>query len=131
MNKLSKEIDKHLKEYCSEIGYEYKRYKIDSWLSKFGKGNYAHIHHHGITDISGVYYYKTNGNDGKIFFETPNPFLDTQLCYLRYGETWEHKPQEGKILLFPGWLRHGVRTNETDNTRISLSFNIYFNHSLI
>ena len=29
LNKLSKEIDKHLREYCSEIGYEYKRYKMD------------------------------------------------------------------------------------------------------
>ena len=131
LRKLEKEIHKHLEEYCDELGFKMPSYRCLSWFSKFEKGNYAHIHHHGHHDISGVYYYKTNGEDGKIFFETPNPFLDTQLCYRSYGETWEHKPQEGKILLFPGWLRHGVRTNETDNTRISLSFNIYFNHSLI
>ena len=130
-NSSVKEIHKHLEEYCDELGFKMPSYRCLSWFSKFEKGNYAHIHHHGHHDISGVYYYKTNGEDGKIFFETPNPFLDTQLCYRSYGETWEHKPQEGKILLFPGWLRHGVQTNETDNTRISLSFNIYFNHSLI
>ena len=126
LNKLSKEIDKHLKEYCSEIGYEYKRYKIDSWLSKFEKGNYAHIHHHGLTDISGVYYYKTNGKDGNLFFETPNQFLGSTLCYEKYGDRWEHNPKEGKLILFPGWLKHGVSTNDTDDDRISLSFNIIF-----
>lgn len=126
LNKLSKEIDKHLREYCSEIGYEYKRYKMDSWLSKFEKGHYAHIHHHGVTDISGVYYYKTNGKDGNLFFETPNQFLDSTLCYEKYGDRWVHYPKEGKLVLFPGWLKHGVSTNDTDDDRISLSFNIIF-----
>ncbi len=26
----------------------------------------------------------------------------------------------------PGWLKHGVKTNTEDNTRISLAFNIFF-----
>ena len=131
LRKLEKEIHKHLEEYCDELGFEMPSYRFLSWFSKFEKGNYAHIHNHGHFDISGVYYYKTNGEDGKIFFETPNPFLDTKICYLRHGGEWDHTPEVGKILLFPGWLRHGVKTNETDNTRISLSFNIYFDHKRI
>ena len=133
---LEKEIDDHIQQYCDEMNmdrtfletFEKPDYKMLSWFSKFEKGNYAHIHDHGDADISGVYYYKTNNVDGDLFFISPNPHLDTSHSYQRYGEPWVHKPQEGKILLFPGWLKHGVRTNSTDSTRISLSFNIYFNH---
>jgi len=31
--------------------------------------------------------------------------------------------------LFPGWLQHGVRTNITNDTKISLSFNIYYDNN--
>ena len=126
LKKLEKEIDKHLKEYCDEIGLPHLKYKMSSWFSKFENGSYAHIHNHADTDISGVYYYKTNGDDGKFFFESPNDHLTTSRIYKHQGIRWEYIPHCGKIILFPGWLRHGVETNITDNTRISISFNINF-----
>jgi len=126
LKKLEKEIDNHVKEYCDEIGFTYSKYKMTSWFSKFENGSYAHIHNHGDSDISGVYYYKTNGDDGKFFFESPNVHLTTSRIYNHRGVRWEYIPHCGKIILFPGWLRHGVETNNTDNTRISISFNIKF-----
>lgn len=126
LKKLEKEIDNHVKEYCDEIGFTYSKYKMNSWFSKFENGSYAHIHNHGDSDISGVYYYKTNGDDGKFFFESPNDHLTTSRIYKHRGVRWEYIPHCGKIILFPGWLRHGVQTNNTDNTRISISFNIKF-----
>ena len=32
----------------------------------------------------------------------------------------------GTILLFPGWLKHGIMTNETEHDRVSFSFDIIF-----
>ena len=126
---LEKEIDSHLKEYCSQLQYTMRKYSMTSWFTLSKKGNYSHIHHHSPADISGVYYYKTSEKDGDLFFESPNPHLDSSRCYMgKYGEAWKHPPIEGKILLFPGWLRHGVETNETDSKRISLSFNVTFQH---
>ena len=124
LNKIEKEIDTHLRNYCNELNFPMRDYASESWFAKFEKGNYAHIHNHGFADISGAYYYKTNGEDGDFFFESPNPYLSTSECYIPLSQRWEYKPQEGKILLFPGWLKHGVKTNNTDNTRISLAFNI-------
>ena len=46
------------------------------------------------------------------------------------GTDFEHEPMEGKLIIFPGWLLHGVRQNSTDNTRISLSFNITFKNAV-
>ena len=126
LDKIIKEIDYHVKIYCSEIGREYKKYELQSWFSKFTPGDYAQIHNHTCVDISGVYYYKTNGVDGDFFFESPNPHLSTSHMFGHLGRRWEYKPESGKILLFPGWLNHGVKTNETKDERISLSFNIIF-----
>jgi uncharacterized protein (TIGR02466 family) len=123
---LSNEIDKHVRNYCDELNFEYKRYKMTSWIAKFQPGDFAHIHEHGHSDISGVFYYKTNEDDGDLVFTSPNPFLKTSKLFAGTELSWIHKPIEGKILLFPGWIPHGVKTNETDNTRISISFNINF-----
>ena len=128
LNRLTKEIDSHIKQYCSELEFNVKEYVLSSWLTKFEKGNYAHIHNHAHADISGVYYYKTNGEDGEIFFEPPVPWFKTSICYEKWRRRWMYTPKEGKILLFPGWLEHGVKTNLTDNVRMSLSFNVCFKH---
>ena len=92
----------------------------------FKKGNYAHIHKHGFSDISGVYYYRTNGSDGDIFFETPVTETGCSKFWSNHSLTFNIAPEKGLIILFPGWLSHGVRTNTTDNQRISLSFNINY-----
>ena len=65
--------------YCQHTGfpatemYDPDRlvYNRKSWINEFRKGSYAHEHHHSTADISGVYYYQTNGNDGSLFFESP------------------------------------------------------------
>ena len=92
----------------------------------FQKGNYAHIHKHGFSDISGVYYYRTNGSDGDIFFETPVTETGCSKFWINHSLTFNIAPEKGLIILFPGWLSHGVRTNTTDDQRISLSFNINY-----
>ena len=128
---FSTEIDFHVRNYCKEIGSVVPNYRLESWISMFKPGNYGHIHSHGYSDISGVYYYKTNGDDGDIFFECPVPTIGSSFCYFNnYCNRWIHKPEEGKILLFPSWLKHGISKNETDETRISISFNLYFDRGV-
>ena len=67
----------------------------------------------------------TNGEDGNLFFVCPTPGLMASLCFLK-DPIWEHKPEVGKIMLWPGCLQHGVHENLTDHTRIALAFNIVF-----
>jgi len=40
------------------------------------------------------------------------------------GESIRIEPVEGNILLFPAYLPHSVETNNHDEKRISISFNI-------
>jgi len=126
MNNLEESIDKHLEQYCIEIGFQKKEYKIKSWIVKNSTGGHTHIHTHGEYDIAGCYYYQTNERDGDIFFETPVSPAVSSLCYQKFTKRHEHKPEIGKLLLFPGWLSHGVKTNTELSDRISLAFMIAF-----
>ena len=127
LDALLKEIQRNVIAYCKELRFETRPFQLTSWLSKFGQGCYGHIHNHGTSDISGVYYYSTNGEDGNIFFQTPAPGHEMSRCFSQYcGGARHYIPREGVLLLFPGFLDHGINTNTTDNVRISLSFNINF-----
>ena len=131
LNIFKSEIEKHLKEYCIKTGvpagsngsWNDNYSIISSWFALFKKGNYAHIHNHGDCDIAGVYYFKKSSDDGSFFFTSPVPSLDSS-CF-RTGRVVLN-PNEGEIILFPGWLNHGVETNDTDEDRCSISFNILF-----
>jgi len=119
-------LDENLPVYCNEINYHMPEYKTISWFSLFKPGNYGHKHDHGTADISGVYYYQTSGDDGDIKFYTPAYQTNSSIFKHYAGRPFGHKPNVGKLILFPGYLLHSIDTNLTDSERISLSFNIYF-----
>lgn len=107
------EISMHLQKYAQTFPVSNDLRVTQSWAALFTKYNYGHIHDH-IGTVSGVYYYKTKGTNGNIFF-SPEHSYQGRVNFV--GE-------EGMILLFPSHLRHGITTNTTDKTRISISFNL-------
>ena len=123
------ELRTHIVSYVKEINSNDDptvSYKITaSWMTKYTKDHYAMCHEHGWSDVAGVYYFQTDENDGNIYFQTPNVAQTT--CF------WDSRPnikvyppEQGGLILFPGWLRHGTEKNTTDHTRISVSFNLTF-----
>mgnify|MGYP006282474771 CR=1 FL=1 len=105
---------------------ENEMYETAIWLTKTVQGKHAIEHSHGDSDISGVYYIQTNNQDGNIYFRSPvKPHDSANSCYSHLTNTnVSITPEVGKLMMFPGWLRHGVRTNETMHDRVSISFNI-------
>ena len=119
-------MQSYVKAFGNDIPMEYI---IDSaWLTKTVKGEHALQHSHGCSDISGVYYLKTNGKDGNIFFHDPNSYMVGNLIMdLAVNATNCELPlQQGLIHMWPGYMSHGTRYNQTDDERLSLSFNIAF-----
>ena len=98
-----------------------ENYKIQNcWINFFEPGLRHSTHVHGNSTISGVYYYKTNGNDGDLVIFNPN--------HNNVLNSWESpeiriKPENGKLVLFPSYLYHEIETNTTQDTRISVAFN--------
>lgn len=131
LKELKKGIEKNLFEYLEALFQQpwdgrYGYNITHSWAALFKKGNYGHIHSHGEADIAGVYYHEIPKDSGGLFFEPPAPALCDSLVYSKWGHRLTPKVSEGTMLLFPGFLKHGIETNTTDYDRISLSFNILF-----
>ena len=123
---VKKMIDTHVGQYCHELGFPMRPYKLYSWFTKTGLGNSIQTHHHNDVDITGTYYFATNGNDGAFYFESPVGPAPHSMLYSPQHVKHHIQPEVGKLLLFPGWILHGVEKNTTDNYRIGLSFNIAF-----
>lgn len=126
LDTLAKDIDNHLKIYCEKYGVPYAPdYNRTSWMAVFDENEYGHIHNHYQSSVSGCYYYMTDGDDGSIFFPPcgPTKFMGE---YVAINESHIVKPAIGKLLMFPGPLEHGIKTNTTNKRRISISFNIDF-----
>jgi uncharacterized protein (TIGR02466 family) len=125
-------IIKNLNAYRKALNYhndiEYNYY-IESWISFHDNGDRHSEHNHHGCDISGVYYYQTNGDEGNLVFLNPNiafisdffPFTGTLKSTIV-----SYAPVVGRLILFPSWLMHKVEKNNTNNRRIALSFNAQF-----
>tara|TARA_B110000977_G_C11082438_1_gene493348 strand:+ start:454 stop:1056 length:603 start_codon:yes stop_codon:yes gene_type:complete len=107
---------------------------INMWINiNDDKHSYNKQHNHSGSTMSGVYYVKGNENSGKICF--PRPSLEdyiiqttgrvTETNQFTYSEAG-YAPEEGKLLLFPSYVPHYVETNQTNDERISIAFNIGF-----
>jgi len=119
---------------------QYQIYKAE-WLDRKPKignmwaninypGGYNRPHIHPNSLFSGVYYVKTPPNCGKIVFNDPRPGIQTNMPTRVKGQPPNHLWREvhldtieGRIIMFPSWLWHCVEPNESNDIRISVSFN--------
>tara|TARA_E500000331_G_scaffold242823_1_gene233218 strand:- start:3261 stop:3827 length:567 start_codon:yes stop_codon:yes gene_type:complete len=121
-------IKKHVNEYLTNIGIDESPYRMENaWFTSTQNGQYAHLHSHGGADISGVYYISTNSKDGNIYFHNPQYVMESNFMIAHLNMARQITPKKGMIVLWPSFLMHGTRVNETDHNRISLSFNLIFN----
>jgi uncharacterized protein (TIGR02466 family) len=89
--------------------------------------NSEHIH----GDVfSGVFYLQAPEESGKLVLQNPAINRMWSGCALASqkneftGESIRIEPIEGNIILFPSYLPHSVETNNHDEERIAISFNL-------
>jgi uncharacterized protein (TIGR02466 family) len=86
-------------------------------------------HVHGEV-FSGVFYLSAPEESGKLVLQNPAINRMWKGCSLTSqknqftGESIRIEPIEGNIILFPSYLPHSVETNNHDEERISISFNL-------
>jgi uncharacterized protein (TIGR02466 family) len=123
------ELMNHLSKYLEEIGRQSRVEQVKitaSWMTSFTAGDYAQQHCHGVADISGVYYVKATKDDAKFYVSSPNRTLKSSYIFNHILDKKYIEPTTGTIVLFPGWLEHGVETQISDQERVSISFNLEF-----
>ena len=104
-----------IKDYCTG-----EAVVTEMWGNINDKYNYNQAHIHSGA-LSGVFYLQVPENSGKIVFVNPAPRSTGHL--IRQND-YDVQPQNLLLLLFPSWLEHYVEQNMSDESRISLSFNI-------
>tara|TARA_Y100000114_G_scaffold63038_1_gene57785 strand:+ start:26 stop:622 length:597 start_codon:yes stop_codon:yes gene_type:complete len=106
---------------------------VSAWININPPGAFNLKHNHPTSDLSGVLWIKSQQNCGNIEFDSPRSFATHQEID-SYTEDFKNQnnvfqsyyfnPTEGRILVFPSYLDHHVGFNESQEDRISVSFNI-------
>ena len=112
---LAKEIQLNINNYTEEFKLE-KSIMSSSWFNILYKGGIVEKHQHAESwetkndsMISGAYY----------------PYVDENSCSLIFeneDENYESIPTSGMMVMFPSWLSHYTKPNQS-NKRITVSFN--------
>jgi len=124
--KIKDSIKNHVSKYFDVWKFQEDiNLKVDEiWINIASKDAYQEEHYHN-SFFSGVLYLETFSGSGSIHFMNP---LSTEAMVMNLPKTFDfaHKiqPTNGMILIFPSWLTHRVMSNNSNNNRITIAFNI-------
>lgn len=128
MNDICTNIRQTLLESGNEI------YIQSLWYNINGPGASNDRHTHPGCDLAGIFFVKVpEGDCGELEIENPNHFaqyhmlssLDEKLKKdLRASHSMWLPPEEGATVIFPSNILHRVMTNNTDEDRISIAWNM-------
>ena len=103
------------------------------WLNVNRRHAINKAHDHPFSFMSGVFFIKGPEKSGDLVLHNDhNKILYTQNFHPQYIKKWNSynsvtyriEPEENVLILFPSSVWHDVEPNLSDETRISLSFNM-------
>ena len=120
---------------CQKTIYEQEHLESEPFLGNMwaninppGGMNRAHQHPNSLW--SGVYYIKAPKNCGYLKIDDPRssaamvrPTQKKGTLPVRLYRETHYEPIAGRCIMFPSWLMHCVDPNESNDIRISVSFN--------
>lgn len=112
---------------------------IAAWANINERGDYNTLHNHSGSFFSGVYYVSAGTPDelhpfsGVLTFRNPTLAalaVDNLRAPKQLGSMFRSEysitPQNGLMLLFPGWLQHEVHPYFGNSPRVSISWDVVF-----
>jgi Putative 2OG-Fe(II) oxygenase len=96
----------------NEIAKEKGLVNVNQWGQIHRPLESTNTHHHGESPFAWTYYVQIPPGAGSITFS----FLDR----FRYSIP----PEDGTLIIFPGWMNHSVSKNIGDEIRISVAGNL-------
>ncbi len=102
------------------------------WINILGEGGHHSGHIHPNSVISGTCYVAIPDGAGRIKFEDPRLPMLMAAPPLKEGAPAVSQrfhyvsPRTGDILMWESWLRHEVMASQSEEARISISFNYAF-----
>ena len=129
MSRVRQFIEFNLKEFTSKVmGSDDEMVITQSWLNRNRKGESHHEHKHPNSMFSGVWYPQINESSAPIQFkrgEQRDVGFHVKEFNMFNSQTFLLPMKMGELILFPSNLMHSVPPNNSDEERISLSFNTW------
>ncbi|MFT7394057.1 MAG: hypothetical protein ACI83Y_001732 [Candidatus Azotimanducaceae bacterium] len=107
------------------------RLEIEAWAMVMGDGDYTVPHDHAESHISGVYYLDAGDADptvhadsGVLVFQDPRGGLAQIPGMDLLPAAFAVSPEDGILVMFPGFLTHYVHPYRGTRPRVSVSFNV-------
>jgi uncharacterized protein (TIGR02466 family) len=128
---IKKELDLRVQDYFDKVispANNITPYITQSWLNYTETNQYHHKHAHPNSLVSGVFYINCDEKHDKIkFFNDTYKTIKLEIkdWNIWNSESWWFSVKTGDVILFPSSLTHMVETKQSDNTRISLAFNVF------
>ena len=102
---------------------------IHMWTTIYPPGAFVPEHVHSNAMLSGVFYAKAPPNCGNIVFKDPasvakTMFIRKMVEFPTVDTTFVYEVKDGSMVVFPAWLPHFTETNESNEDRIIVSFNM-------
>ena len=121
------EIKKYIREVYNVMNVDGPGEILNYWFNINEKYDYNISHTHPGSYFSAALYLKTPKNSGNIDFQRPDNLKETILFKTlnehNFGD-YQIPPQENLLVIFPSCLHHYVTRNNSDETRVSVAFNI-------
>lgn len=99
----------------------------NAWANVYPEGAWVPAHNHTPCQWSGVYYVKAATNCGNISFTDPKEYAlsnEPEFTRFRGNHKMVMDVEDGKLFMFPGYLKHETQPNHSGEDRIIISFNI-------
>tara|TARA_R100001086_G_C11824133_1_gene254840 strand:- start:349 stop:939 length:591 start_codon:yes stop_codon:yes gene_type:complete len=113
-----------------EEHYESEPFLGNMWANINPPGAMNRSHQHPNSLWSGVYYIKASKNSGHLKIDDPRASAAMYRPRQKDGEKplrllreTHYEPVAGRLIMFPSWLLHCVDPNNSNEIRISVSFN--------
>jgi uncharacterized protein (TIGR02466 family) len=125
-------INEHAWQYWKDIGYNTNQRPgvYEMWSNIYKHNSFIEAHTHAPIHMTASFYLDMPSDGGNIAFEHPNTTLLKHQPYplddIRYGTVFEHEVEikTGDLVLFPGWLVHKTKPNNSMQDRIIIGSNI-------
>ena len=97
----------------------------EMWVNINYKNSFNYAHTHGGA-LSGVFYLQVPPDSGRLIL--CNPAVRSDGHVIR-NDNYPITPEKLACIIFPSWLEHYVEPNQSEQKRISISFNLSINKS--
>jgi len=112
-----------------EIGLKENQIVVRAWANLNNNAAIIQPHAHTKSIFSAVYYVKGSEDSGSITFVTPINTLDYVIDKEHITKRTDFNTSElslppipGSLIIFPSWLTHYVKSNQSNTERISIAF---------